>query len=304
MTPQAPHPAGYRGRFAPSPTGPLHLGSLTTALGSWLLARHRGGRWLLRIEDLDPPRERPGMADQHLRDLAAFGMESDEPVLRQSERGEHYAKALQSLRAGGWAFECRCSRSDLAAHSGLHLRCVDRPSGQAAAWRVRLPRARLGFLDSLRGHYEQDLGAEVGDVVVRRADGYWAYQLAVVVDDALQGITEVVRGADLLDSTPRQIALQSLLALATPGYTHLPVLREAHGAKLGKSLDALPVDPQRPLPVLQAAYGFLGQDPGALAGSGNPAQALDRALAAFDPTRLPGSDIFLRPDGPVGTRIP
>ncbi len=293
MNAHAPHPAGYRGRFAPSPTGPLHMGSLTTALGSWLLARHHGGRWLVRIEDLDPPRERPGMADQHLQDLAAFGMASDEPVLRQSERSEHYELALQQLRAGGWAFECRCSRSDLGAHPGLHLRCVAHPSGHEPAWRVRLPRERVGFDDALRGRYEQNLGAEVGDLVVRRADGYWAYQLAVVVDDAMQGITQVVRGADLLDSTPRQMALQALLGLPTPGYLHLPVLREANGAKLGKSLGALPVDPDQPLPALRAAYGFLGQDAAALAAGGSAAQWLDRALTAFEPDRLPREDHFL-----------
>jgi glutamyl-Q tRNA(Asp) synthetase len=295
-TPETPRPPAYRGRFAPSPTGPLHLGSLTAALGSWLIARQHGGRWLVRIEDLDPPRERPGMADQHLRDLAAFGMHSDEPVLRQSERSEHYSHALDQLKAGGWAFECRCSRSDLAAHAGLHLQCVDLPSGHEPAWRVRLPRERIGFQDALRGRFEQDLGREVGDVVVRRADGFWAYQLAVVVDDALQGITEVVRGADLLDSTPRQIALQGLLGLPTPAYLHLPVLREATGAKLSKSLDALPVDPTRPLPALQAAFGLLGQDASALAGSPSSAQALERALAAFDPRFLPGEDRFLAPD--------
>jgi glutamyl-Q tRNA(Asp) synthetase len=298
---QAP---AYRGRFAPSPTGPLHLGSLTTALGSWLIARQHGGRWLVRIEDLDPPRERPGMADQHLRDLSAFGMDSDEPVLRQSERSEHYVRALDRLKAGGWAFECRCSRGDLAGHGGLHLQCVDQPSGQEPAWRVRLPRERLGFHDALRGHFEQDLGREAGDVVVRRADGLWAYQLAVVVDDALQGITEVVRGADLLDSTPRQIALQRLLGLPTPRYVHLPVLRESTGAKLSKSLDAFPVDAARPLPALQAAFGLLGQDTAALLGARSSTDALERALAAFDPGSLPREDRFLAADWPGRGLVP
>ena len=254
------------------------------------------GRWLVRIEDLDPPRERPGMAEQHLRDLAAFGMVSDEPVLRQGERSQHYAQALEQLKSAGWAFECRCSRSDLAAHAGLHLQCVDRPSGHEAAWRVRLPRERLGFEDALRGRFEQNLGREAGDMVVRRADGLWAYQLAVVVDDALQGITDVVRGADLLDSTPRQIALQRLLGLQTPRYAHLPVVREAHGAKLSKSLDALPVDPAQALPALQAAFGLLGQERAALAGSRDASQALERALVAFVPSALPREDRFLAPD--------
>lgn len=293
MEPVFPGQFPYRGRFAPSPTGPLHLGSLTAALGSWLMARHRQGSWLLRIEDLDPPRERPGMADQHIRDLAAFGLRADEPVLRQSERSAHYERALEALRTNGWAFECRCSRSDLAASGGIHLACVAHPSGSRPAWRVRLPREVLGFQDAIRGRFEQDLGREAGDVVIRRADGYWAYQLAVVVDDQLQGVTEVVRGADLLDSTPRQIALQALLGYRTPAYAHLPVVREANGAKLGKSLQSVPVDPADPLPALNAAFELLGQDGSGLP-TGKDAEAwLASALARFDPGRIPARDHLL-----------
>lgn len=281
----------YRGRFAPSPTGPLHLGSLLAALGSWLVARQAGGEWLLRIEDIDPPRERRGMAARHIADLARFGFDPDGPVEFQSRRGEHYAAALERLKAGGWAFACRCSRSDLAAMAGVHHACLAYPSGLAAAWRVRLPPGEIRFVDRFRGPQSQDPASETGDLVVKRADNLWAYQLAVVVDDALQGITEVVRGADLLDSTARQIALQGLLGLPTPRYAHLPVVRLATGAKLSKSLAAVPVDAGDPLPALRAAFALLGQDAAVLRGPMPAPRALQAALAAFDPARVPAHDV-------------
>ncbi len=293
MTAAPDQPMPYRGRFAPSPTGALHLGSLTAALGSWLMARHLGGAWLVRIEDLDPPRELAGMADQHLRDLASFGLVPDEPVLRQSERSAFYGEALQKLREDGWAFACRCSRSDLATSGGIHTRCVGNPSRKQVAWRVRLPRQVVSFDDAIRGHVKQDLGREVGDVVVLRADGYWAYQLAVVVDDALQGVSQVVRGADLLDSTPRQIALQRLLGYPGTSYAHLPVVRDASGAKLGKSLASLPLDPADPMPALRAAFGLLGQDTEALGGAVHAREALARAVTVFSPALIPASDHVL-----------
>ena len=293
MTAASDPPIAYRGRFAPSPTGALHLGSLTAALGSWLMARHHGGVWLVRIEDLDPPREQAGMADQHLRDLASFGLVSDEAVVRQSERLAFYADALRKLRDDGWAFECCCSRSDLAASDGIHSRCVKHPSGKQAAWRVRLPREVICFDDAIRGQIEQDLGRDVGDAVVLRADGFWAYQLAVVVDDALQGVTQVVRGADLLDSTPRQIALQRLLVYSTPSYAHLPVVREANGAKLGKSLASHPLDPLDTLPALRKAFGLLGQDVAALQGAAHAHDALARAVTVFNPASIPAQDHWL-----------
>ena len=286
----------YRGRFAPSPTGPLHLGSLLAALGSWLMARRAGGEWLLRIEDIDPPRERHGMAARHIEDLARFGFDPDGPVEFQSRHGERFAAALERLRDGGWAFECRCSRSDLAAMAGVHRACIATPSGASPAWRVRLPPGTVGFEDRFRGPQSHDPAREGGDPVVRRADGLWAYQLAVVVDDAWQGITEVVRGADLLDSTPRQIALQRLLGLPTPAYAHLPVVRSASGAKLSKGLDALPVDPADPLPALRAAFGLLGQDAAALAAPMPAGRALQRALEHFDPDRVPATDVILPAD--------
>jgi len=286
-------PSASRGRFAPSPTGPLHLGSLTAALGSWLVARHRHGEWLIRVEDLDPPREIPGMAQQQLDALAAFGLISDHPVVWQSERSEYYGDALRQLIDRDLAFECRCSRSDLAATGGVHRQCVAQPSGKRAAWRLRVPPLTVTFDDATRGSYSQDLNAEVGDFVLKRADGYWAYQLAVVVDDQLQGITDVVRGADLIDSTPRQIFLQQSLDFGTPNYRHLPLIKNADGSKLSKSLQSLPVDPSDPLPALRLAYAWLGQDARELAGKIEIGRALQRAADAFRPDLIPASDRFL-----------
>src|SRR5690606_14701318 len=223
------HP-GYRGRFAPSPTGPLHLGSLLAALGSWLLARHHRGEWLVRMEDLDPPREVPGAAAEQLRTLAAFGLESDAPVLWQSTRGDAYQATLDRLLASGRAFACHCSRAALAADGGVHRHCVPGAARPDPAIRLRVPDgASVAFDDAIQGRFERNVATAVGDFVLRRADGPWAYQLAVVVDDAAQGITDVVRGADLLDSTPRQILLQRALGLPTPGYAHLPLVVDAEG---------------------------------------------------------------------------
>lgn len=283
-----PDVPSYRGRFAPSPTGPLHAGSLLAAFGSWLLARHADGTWLVRIEDLDPPREVPGAADAQLATLAAFGLRSDEPVLRQSERGAHYQAALDRLLANGSAFACHCSRSDLAASGGIHRRCVARAPRADPAIRLRVPDGGLvAFEDGLAGRIEQDVASEVGDFVLKRADGFWAYQLAVVVDDAAQGISDVVRGADLLDSTPRQILLQRALGLPTPRYLHLPLVRDEHGDKLSKSSAALPVDADDPLPALRRAWRALGQDPTALRAATNVDSLLRMAAADFRPERLP-----------------
>jgi glutamyl-Q tRNA(Asp) synthetase len=283
--PASPLP-GYRGRFAPSPTGPLHFGSLLAAFGSWLLARRAGGEWLVRIEDLDPPREIPGAAMEQLRALAAFGLQADGPVLRQSERGDIYQAALDKLLASGAAFACHCSRSDLADDGGIHRHCVAGAERTTPAFRLRVPpAATLSFEDAIQGRVSQDISEEVGDFVLKRADGYWAYQLAVVVDDAAQGITEVVRGADLLDSTPRQILLQRALGLATPRYAHLPLVVDAHGRKLSKSLDALPVDASDPLPALRAAWQALGQLD--MPNVRSVAAMLVAAREAFDPARIP-----------------
>ena len=289
----SPTPAPYRGRFAPSPTGDLHFGSLLAAFGSWLLARHAGGAWLVRVEDLDPPREVAGASERQLATLAAFGLHSDEPVVRQSDRGALYQVAIDRLLAAGLAFECHCSRTVLAASGGIHRACV-RTKRADPAIRLRVPDGMVvAFEDAVHGMQSQDVAREVGDFVLRRADGYWAYQLAVVVDDAAQGVNEVVRGADLLDSTARQILLQQALDLPTPRYWHLPLLLDAPGHKLSKSLAALPVEAREPVPVLRRLWELLGQPNTALEGIDDRDALLTAAQRSFDPGLLPRADILL-----------
>lgn len=251
---------GYVGRFAPSPTGRLHLGSLVAAVASYAQARAAGGRWLVRMEDLDPPRERPGAAQAIEADLKRFGMAADEPVLYQSTRSAAYQAALDALAAQQRLFLCACSRKSLRGHAIYPGTCRAglAPGQTGRTLRVRVA-GRVSFVDQLQGKQEQDLEREVGDFVVRRGDGLTAYQLAVVVDDAWQGVTEVVRGSDLLSSTPRQIYLQRLLGLPTPQYVHVPVAVNPAGTKLSKQTGATPVDPQNPLPALKAAWRLLGQ---------------------------------------------
>lgn len=250
----------YRGRFAPSPSGPLHAGSLLAALGSWLLARQAGGQWLLRIEDIDPPREVAGAAQQQLATLAAFGLQHDGEILRQSQRHTFYQAALEQLLASGHAFECHCSRSEVAATGGLHRHCVAMRPRPDPAIRFRVPDGcRVRVHDAIHGEIAQSIDREVGDFVLRRSDGLWAYQLAVVVDDAAQGVTHVVRGADLLDSTPRQRLLQQALGLPTPHYTHLPLILGSDGKKLSKSNAALPVETEAPIRTLMQLWHCLGQ---------------------------------------------
>jgi glutamyl-Q tRNA(Asp) synthetase len=259
----------YRGRFAPSPTGPLHFGSLIAALASCCDARAHAGTWIVRIEDVDEPRTRAGAEEEILRTLAHYGMTSDEPVVRQSARTPLYADALARLTARGATYPCSCTRRDLESvaanalgervYPGTCRHAVPTTRGLAhAAIRVRAEVADLGFTDLLQGPQRQHLGHDVGDFVVRRADGLYAYQLAVVVDDAAQGITTVVRGADLLVSTPRQIHLQQLLGIVTPEYLHVPVALTAQGEKLSKQTHARAL-PDDPLPTLLAAWRLLGQ---------------------------------------------
>jgi glutamyl-Q tRNA(Asp) synthetase len=261
--------SGYRGRFAPSPTGPLHAGSLAAALASWLDARAAGGAWLVRIEDLDPPREVPGATGLIVAALAACGMESDEPVLHQSQRSEAYEAALRELESTDLVYGCDCSRraidAAIAARPGWPEgvypgTCARRSIDPAAAraWRVRVPAATVSFNDRLAGRIGQDLARDVGDFVLRRADGLWAYQLAVVVDDGYQRVTDVVRGADLLDNTPRQIFLQQTLGLATPRYMHVPLVRNAGGEKLSKQTFAPAIDTRNALAELERSAAHLG----------------------------------------------
>lgn len=260
----------YIGRFAPSPTGPLHFGSLVAALGSCLDARANSGRWLLRMEDVDEPRCSRAAADEIVRTLEACGFAWDGPVMVQSQRKDRYRQMLDALRAVGRVYPCACTRRELAdsalAHDGAHIypgTCREGlPVGkEARAWRLCVEAETVCFDDALQGRVCQDLARDVGDFVLLRADGYFAYQLAVVVDDADQGITHVVRGADLLDSTPRQVFLQRCLNLATPAYAHLPVVVNAQGEKLSKQTLAVPVDQSNPAPALAQALDFLGQRP-------------------------------------------
>jgi glutamyl-Q tRNA(Asp) synthetase len=276
----------YRGRFAPSPTGHLHFGSLVAAVGSWLCARHAAGSWLLRVEDIDPPREMPGSAESILAALPAFGLVADEPTLFQSRRIAAYDRAFDQLKAANQVFPCWCSRNDLAG--GLHLdgECLAPPAeDRTPAWRLRVPDIEISFDDALQGRQTQNLRATAGDFVIRRVEGYYAYQVACAVDDAFQGITQVVRGNDLLDSTSRQIYLQRCLGLPTPAYLHLPLALDATGRKLSKTERAHPVDPTDPMPALRRALAFL--DLPAPTDINEPGPLLTHALAHFAPQNLP-----------------
>ena len=285
--------SGYRGRFAPSPTGPLHFGSLVAAVASWLDARAAHGAWLVRIEDVDTTRSIPGAADDILRTLEAFALHWDETVVRQSERGALYDAALAALRARGLVYRCRCSRREVA-DSGLQgpegaiypgtCREAGLGAGVEGADRMRAPHERIAFTDRVQGAIEQRVAADIGDFVLRRRDGLHAYQLAVVVDDHEQAITDVVRGADLLWSTPRQVALQRALGYATPRYLHVPVAANARGEKLSKQTLAQPVDAARPGEALAAALRFLGQ---AEVAAERPQAMLAAALARWDPGAIP-----------------
>jgi glutamyl-Q tRNA(Asp) synthetase len=255
--------AGYVGRFAPSPTGDLHLGSLYTAAASFLDARANGGRWLVRVEDLDGPRVVPGSADGILRTLNRFGFEWDGDVVHQSDRGGRYAAALDDLRARGLTFQCSCSRLQLAEDERYPGHCRNGPlkRGTPCATRVRVDEATVQFTDRIQGTFRQDVAAAVGDMLVRRRDQLFAYVLAVVVDDAAQRVTRVVRGADLLDNTPRQIHLQRLLGLPAPDYAHVPLLMEPDGKKLAKSSRSVHLDPGTPLPLLIKVFDLLNLSP-------------------------------------------
>jgi glutamyl-Q tRNA(Asp) synthetase len=267
----------YRGRFAPSPTGPLHAGSLVAALASWLDARAHGGRWLVRIEDVDAPRCVPGADALILGQLAACGLQPDEPPTWQSQRDTRYAAALDRLRETGSAYPCGCTRRDiieaLAARGQTRERhgelvypgtCRDGLHGKTLrAWRMRSDGAPIEWSDRALGARRQDVQREVGDFVLRRADGLWAYQLAVVVDDAEQGITDVVRGANLADNTARQILLQRALGLPTPRYLHTPLVLGRNGEKLSKQNGATALSLDDPLAALREAAAVLGLAPAA-----------------------------------------
>jgi glutamyl-Q tRNA(Asp) synthetase len=286
----------YRGRFAPSPTGPLHFGSLVAAVGSFLEARTRGGGWLVRMEDLDPPRVVPGAADDILQALRACGLEWDGAVARQSERSAAYHGALHHLRQAGRVYPCVCSRREIAdsAVAGIDGPVYPGtcragiPAGKTArALRIDTRGATIEFDDAVQGRVAHDLEREFGDFVLYRADEVYAYQLAVVTDDAEQGITDIVRGADLLGSTPRQVYLQELLGLPRMRYAHLPVAVNVAGEKLSKQTFAAPLDASRPLPGLVAALDFLGQQPPPELARGTLQEFWDWSLKNWRLARVP-----------------
>jgi glutamyl-Q tRNA(Asp) synthetase len=293
------------GRFAPSPTGPLHFGSLLAAAGSWIFARAAGGRWLLRIEDLDRPRVVPGSADELMAALERYGLEWDGTPMWQSQRTAAYESALARLRESGQVYDCGCSRADLqrAPSAAAGDPADDRiypgtcrhgiPEGRVPrAVRFRVPHGVISFDDLVCGSVAEEVAKSTGDFVVRRADGLFAYQLAVVVDDAEQGVTQVVRGADLLTSTPRQIALQRALSLSTPQYGHLPLIVTTGGAKLGKRDGALPLptlDEARVRATLLDALRILGVD----AEGDSPREILRDALGKFEVSRVPRETVVL-----------
>jgi glutamyl-Q tRNA(Asp) synthetase len=287
----------YRGRFAPSPTGPLHFGSLVAAVGSYLDAKHHQGKWLVHIEDLDTPRTVKGAADEILGTLEAYGLHWDEDIIYQSQRTAAYQDAFEQLRIANYLYPCACSRkeiADSALQRGDELiypgTCRDGlpPSKTARAWRVRVNNTTINFTDRMQGNITQDLATEAGDFVVMRTDGLFAYQLAVVVDDAAQGISDVVRGADLLYSTPRQIYLQRLLGLTIPAYMHLPVAVNAQGEKLSKQTLAQPVGKNNAVSSLFDALVFLRQQPPAELRISTIEQILAWAIANWQPDPLLG----------------
>lgn len=261
----------YIGRFAPSPTGPLHFGSLIAAVGGYLEARTQRGRWLLRIDDLDPPREQPGAAAEILRILDHFGFEWDGPVVYQSRRQEAYEEALDRLASAGHTYPCTCSRKEIAeagrdgvsgsVYPGTCRNPANRRKNAPVAIRVSVPDRRMCLQDRIQGEYCQNLAADIGDFVLRRRDGLYSYHLAVSVDDAWQNITHIVRGVDLLDSTPRQLYLQALLGLPSPAYAHLPVVVNRDGQKLSKQTFARSLSRDRVNRQLWEALRFLGQQP-------------------------------------------
>lgn len=279
----------YIGRFAPTPSGHLHFGSLVAALASYLDARANNGRWLMRMEDLDPPREEPGAQAAILHALERYGFEWDGELVRQSERHEAYAKVLNDMFNHGLAYACTCSRKQLEPYNGIYPGLC-RNAGhdqQDAAIRLRVPELEYHFTDRVQGEFRQHLGRDVGDFVIRRRDGLYAYQLAVVLDDAWQGVTDIVRGADLLDSTPRQLYLQELLGLRQPRYLHVPLIIQPDGNKLGKSYRSPPLTPDQATPLLLRALRALGQQPGDELLHASPRELLDWGIQHWDAMRIP-----------------
>jgi len=281
----------YVGRFAPSPTGPLHLGSLIAAIASFLEAKKNQGQWLLRMEDLDPPREETGAAQQILDCLQTHGLNWDGKVLWQSQRHDTYQQTVSKLLSEGNAYYCCCSRTDIQQMGGIYdgrCRNNNKVSSKDSAVRITINSDITGFDDQLQGHFSQDLITEIGDFVIKRKDGLFAYQLAVVLDDHSQGVTHILRGSDLLDSTPRQIYLQQLLALSTPNYTHIPVITHSDGQKLSKQTHACALDPKQAALNLRQALHFLNQPPPPTSAV-TVHEVLDAALEYWQLKRIPAA---------------
>lgn len=281
--------SAYVGRFAPTPSGYLHFGSLVAALASYLDARAVGGRWLLRMEDLDPPREMPGAQMAILESLERYGLEWDGEMQHQSARHDAYQQAIAHLLREGLAYPCQCSRKQLEAHPGPYpgfCRNARQPLKNAAI-RLRVPDLEYRFTDRVQGEFAQHLERDVGDFIIRRRDGLFAYQLAVVLDDAWQGVTEVVRGADLLDSTPRQLYLQELLGLPQPRYLHVPLIIQPDGHKLGKSYRSPPLRPDEAVPLLLRALRALGQPTAPELNDALPGELLAWAIPRWNAERIP-----------------
>ena len=279
----------YIGRFAPTPSGHLHFGSLVAALASYLDARSVGGRWLLRMEDLDPPREMPGAQGAILDALQRYGFEWDGELVRQSERHDAYAQVVDRLFSMGLAYACTCSRKQLEGYHGIYPGLCRHagPSMANAAIRVRVPELMYSFEDRVQGLFGQHLGRDVGDFVIRRRDGLYAYQLAVVLDDAWQGVTDIVGGADLLDSTPRQLYLQELLGLPQPRYLHVPLIVQPDGHKLGKSYRSPPLTADQATPLLLRALRTLGQATDDSLTLATPREVLDWGIARWNADLIP-----------------
>jgi glutamyl-Q tRNA(Asp) synthetase len=277
------------GRFAPTPSGDLHLGSLYTAAASYLDARANGGRWILRIEDLDRPREVKGSAAGILRTMELFGFEWHGEVVRQYDRGEQYAEALHSLAARELTYECTCSRLQLEDELRYPGTCRTRssPAGIPSATRLRIEPGHILFTDRIQGSYRQDVCAAVGDFILKRRDQIIAYVLSVVIDDAAQGVTHIVRGADLLDNTPRQMLLQRVLGINHPQYAHVPVITEADGSKLAKSKRAVQLSSESPLPQLLSVFSLLELRPPDSLRSASVAEAWQWAMKAWHIENVP-----------------
>ena len=296
MQSASPMHAGYRGRFAPTPSGPLHFGSLIAALGSYLDAKRNNGTWQLRIDDLDPPRVAAGAADSILRCLERYGLEWDGAVVWQSKRSAAYHAAMHLLARQGHTYFCSCSRKEISQRGRAGIdgpiypgTCREQasPRGSAHAIRVVVGDDELSFEDRTHGRITQNLASEVGDFVLYRTDRVYAYHLACIVDDAEQGVTDVVRGADLIDSTPRQIFLQRCLGLRTPRYLHLPVARNAAGEKLSKQSRASDIGKRAVVPTLLLALRFLGQTTAGAGELQSAREVLEFAMHTWDARRIP-----------------